>query len=193
LTVFSHFVFSRMDLIEIEIAKVNAKEVAQVKKHNETSQRIKQTVSYYQQQLKFHTDRLEALNTRHEESLELLAAQKARWTNLKAEREAAVNTVLINPRTLMTEQQKEENALFATFRNERIRRSPGANTPFLEFVRVFRHWSEWKDIRKRMDSKTLRKKLEDEFGWTDGDKFRNIIVLLSDEDVEEWDANHKNQ
>lgn len=88
---------------------------------------------------------------------------------------------------------KEEFDNFAKFRNSQIRISPGEQTEFQEFTRAYRHWSEWigAGSGKRLDNKTLRKRMEDEFGTPDeGKYFRNIIVFMSDEDVEAWDKDH---
>jgi phage/plasmid-associated DNA primase len=88
---------------------------------------------------------------------------------------------------------KEEFDNFAKFRNSRIRISPGEQTDFQDFTRAYRHWAEWVGggSGKRLDNKTLRKRMEDEFGTADeGKYFRNIIVFMSDEDVEAWDKDH---
>lgn len=91
---------------------------------------------------------------------------------------------------------KEEFDNFAKFRNARIRISPGEQVEFNDASKAYRHWSEWVGggSGKRLDTKTLRKRMEDEFGNAEeGKYFRNIIVFMSDEDVEEWDREHATQ
>lgn len=72
-----------MEIVETEIAKIAAKEIQEVKRHNLKSTKLQKTIRYYQQQMKFHADNLTVLESTHEQSLELLAAQKQRWMDLK--------------------------------------------------------------------------------------------------------------
>ena len=158
-------VLSRMEVVDTEIAKLNAKEVKLVQKHNQEVLKVQKTISYYQQQLKFHTDGLEALETRHSESLELLAAQKERWATLKRKRELRVQ--------------------FQGFKEERLRVSPGVNTPIFDITHAYREWIEWRagNVR-RLTPKELKECLEDAFGELTGEGeggkyLKNVMVLPS--------------
>lgn len=159
--------FSRMDSIETEIAKLNAQEVKEVQRHNQKVQKVKNTISYYEQQMKFHTDNLDTLEAVHNEFLELLAARKERWATLKRKRELRVQ--------------------FQGFKVERLRVSPGTNTSIFDITHAYREWFEWRGGNvRRLTAKELKECLIDEFGEFGGEEdagkyLHNVVCLPGEE------------
>ena len=155
-----------MDPIETAIARLNAEEVKEVQKLNQKVQKIKNTISYYEQQMKFHSDNLSNLETRHTESLEWVATAKQRCLALKEKR-------VLRDR-------------FQRFKDARLRVSAGANTHFYEITCAYREWLEWYSVpgEKRLTPKELLEQCVDEFGELGGEGnryLRNVAVLPQEE------------
>lgn len=157
----------RMD-IDIQIAQINANEVKRVQRHDEKVQKLQKTISYYQQQMKFHTDNLSTLETNHTLLLNLLTQEKQRLLVLKKKRGLRDR--------------------FQGFKEARLRVSPGVNTHFYEITSAYRQWIEWYSVpgERRLIPKELLECCVDEFGELggEGNRYLRNVAVLPQEEIE---------